>query len=158
MSDFIRVDGLKELDAQLAGLGTVAGFKALRGGMMGASRPMFQAIKANANATGIRGFDAGSTAAAMGRWTRKTTPTRTTLFIGPRNKNKKALALWNAKHNANITRLNHFHLVEFGSINGPAQPFMRPGFETTKLIVVQNFARELRKSIAKQAASGRRAR
>lgn len=150
MTDFVKVEGLKELDKKLANLGSVAGFKALRGGLMGASRPMFQAAKANAAATGIRGFDAGATAAAMGRWTRKETPTRTVLFIGPRNKNKKALALWNAKHDADVSRLTHFHLVEFGSINGPAQPFMRPAFDATKLIVVQNFGGELRKSIAKQ--------
>ena len=151
MTDFVRLEGLKELDEALARLPKEVGFKTLRSALMAASRPMFQTAKANASATGVKGFDAGATAAAMGRWTKKFAPTRTVLFIGPRNKNKKALALWNAKHGTEVKRLNHFHLVEFGSKNGPPQPYLRPAFEQTKLLVAQSVGRELSKALVKAA-------
>jgi len=87
----------------------------------------------------------------MGRWTRKISPKVTILFLGPKNKSKPGLALWNAKHNKSATRLKHFHLVEFGSIHGPSQPFMRPAFESTRLVYVRNFGRELARAIEKFA-------
>jgi HK97 gp10 family phage protein len=148
-NDTITVEGLKQLDKQLAGLGTKVGLKALRGGMMAASKPMFVAAKANAAGLGTEGQDAGSTAAAMGRFTKKLSPTKTALFIGPKNASKRAVALWNAKHNREVKRLGHFHLMEFGSIHNKASPFMRPAFDTTAFLVVNLFGRELRKSIAK---------
>lgn len=152
MAETVKVKGLKELDNALAKLPKAVGFKALRSGMMEASRPMFLAAKANAASTGIRGYDAGATAQAMGRYTRKLSPTRTGLFIGPKNKDKKALALWNQKHGREAKRLRHFHLLEFGSEHGPAQPYLRPAFESTKMVVVNNFRASLKKHIEKQAA------
>ena len=148
---FVKVEGLKELDKKLARLPKKTGFNALRSAMMAASRPMFQTARANALATGVKGFDAGATAAAMGRWTRKITPTTTVMFLGPKNQNKKALALWNAAHGGKAKRLRHFHLVEFGSIKGPAQPFLRPAFQATGMLFVRAFGRELGKSIEKAA-------
>ncbi len=109
------------------------------------------AAKKNAQATGIKGFDAGATAAAMGRFSKKAGPKRLILFIGPKNKAKKAVNLWNQKHGTDIKRLNHFHLVEFGSAKGPAQPFMRPAFESTKLLVARSFGKILAAQIDKQA-------
>ena len=154
MAEFIKLEGLKELDEALSKLPNDIGFKTLRSGLMAASRPMFLAARANAQSTGIKNRDAGATAAAMGRWTRKEGKNRTTLYLGPKNKNKKALGLWNSKHNPEkpATRLNHFHLVEFGSVHGGAQPFLRPAFDTTKELVARNFAGELRKQIDKAAA------
>lgn len=149
---FAELKGISELDKKLAKLGPQVGFKALRGGLMGASRPMFQAAKRSAEATGIKGYDAGATAAAMGRWTKKTGPKQTTLFLGPKNKHKKALALYNAKHGTEIKRLRHFHLLEFGSVKMAAQPFLRSAFEATKMTFIRNFGNELRKSIEKFAA------
>ena len=74
MAEAMKLHGLKELDRALADLqklGGNAGFKALRSGMMQASKPLFLAARAGAAATGIKDFDAGATAAAMGRWTKK---------------------------------------------------------------------------------------
>ena len=133
----------------LIDLGPVAGFKALRSGLMAASRPMFVAAKANAISTGLKGYDSDAMGAAMARGTRKITKNRTTLWIGPRNKNKKALAIYNAYHGTDYKRLNYFHLVEWGSVNGGAQPFMRPAFESTKLVVVSNLAKEIGKAVDK---------
>ena len=153
MADTVKLDGLKELDAKLAKMPAKLGFKALRSAMMLTSKPMFLAAKAKAESTGIRGRDAGATAAAMGRWTRKITPTSTVLMLGPKNKNAKALALYNAMHGGDVQRLNHFHLLEFGSINGGAQPFLRPAFESTKLQFAYSFGKNLAATIEKVARS-----
>jgi HK97 gp10 family phage protein len=147
----IKLTGLKELDAKLARMDRKLGFKALRSALNEAAKPMFLAAKKNAQATGIKGFDAGSTAAAMGRFSKKRGPKSLELFIGPKNKAKKAVNLWNQKHGTDITRLNHFHLVEFGSKKGPAQPFMRPAFESTKVTVARSFGKILAIQIEKQA-------
>lgn len=149
--DFIKLEGLKALDKKLAKLGKEVGFKVLRSGLMQASKPMFVAAKANAAATGIKGFDAGATAIAMGRWTRKTSKSKTTLFMGPKNKFKKAVTAWNEFHGRDAKRLNHFHLLEFGSIHGGAQPFLRPAFMAHASAVARSFGRELGKAIDKQA-------
>ena len=151
MTDFIRVDGLQELDRKLSKMDQKTGFKTLRSAMMAASRPTFLAAKANALAVGIRGKDSGATAAAMSRWTRKIKDSRTVLFIGPKNRHKKALAIYNEANGTDIKRLRHFHLTEFGSVHGPAQPYMRPAFASTWQQVARSFAGELRKAINKVA-------
>jgi HK97 gp10 family phage protein len=147
--EFVKTKGLKELDQALADLGSVQGFKALRGGLMAASKPMFLAAKANALATGIKGRDSDATAASMGRWTRKETNRRTTLYLGPKSKLKKALAIYNAFHGTNVKKLRHFHLVEFGSVHGGAQPFLRPAFAATVRLVISEFGGHLAKQIEK---------
>lgn len=155
MADMLKLKGLKQLDRKLASMDKKLAFKALRKALMAASKPMFLAARANAMATGVKGRDAGSTAAAMGRFVKKITPKRTALFIGPKSKSKKALALWNAANGEKATRLGHFHLLEFGSIHGPSQPYMRPAFEATKWVVAKTFGTELNKAIillAKQRA------
>lgn len=161
MADFARVEGLRELDKMLADLGEVAGFKALRSAMMASSRPMFQAARANAAATGLGGTDSDAMAASMSRGTRKEGRTRTTLWIGPRNKSKKGLAIYNAfwepRGRKPIKRLGYFHMVEFGTSKMTAQPFMRPAFLATANIVVANFAKELGKAIDKQGRKNARA-
>ncbi len=151
MAETIKLFGLKELDAKLARMSAKTGFKALRSALNEAAKPMFLQARSNAQATGIKGFDAGATAAAMGRFSKKRGPKRLELFIGPKNKAKKALNLWNQKHGTNIRRLQHFHLVEFGSVKGPAQPFMRPAFEKTKVAVAKSFGKILAEQIEKQA-------
>jgi HK97 gp10 family phage protein len=151
MAETIKLSGLKELDRKLAAMDKKVGFKTLRSAMMEASKPMFLLARTKAQATGVRGFDAGATAAAMGRWTKKIKSNRTVLFIGPKNKAKKAVNLWNAKHGTKATRLNHFHLVEFGSVKGPGQPFLRPAFDATKVSVARNFGKVLARQIEKAA-------
>jgi HK97 gp10 family phage protein len=136
MAEFVKTTGLKELDAK------------------DTSAPMFKLAKQNAAATGIKGFDAGATAAAMGRWTKKLKETRTAQFIGPKNKAKKAVNLWNMKHGTDVKRLNHFHLLEFGSARGPAQPFLRPAFDASKFQMVNAFGRNLAARIEKAAGRG----
>ena len=156
MAETIKLTGLKELDAKLAKMDKAVGFKTLRSALNDTSKPMFLLAKQKAQATGIKGFDAGATAAAMGRWTKKIKEKRTVLFMGPKNKQKKAVNLWNQKHGTDIKRLGHFHLLEFGSAHGPAQPFLRPAFDATKLQMARDFGKNLATRIEK--AAGRAAR
>lgn len=143
--DMFAIEGLKEVDKMLADMGSALGFKALRTGMMNAAKPTFLLARANAIATGLGNTDSDAMGAAMSRGTRKITPTRTTHWIGPRNKSKKALAIYNAFHSGRppVKRLNYFHMVEWGSIHGQAQPFMRPAFAATAPTVVRNLAKEI---------------
>jgi len=151
MAETIKLFGLKELDAKLARMDAKLGAKALRSALNEAAKPMFLKARSNAQATGIKGFDAGATAAAMGRFSKKEGPKRLILFVGPKNKAKRAVNLWNQKHGTDVKRLSHFHLVEFGSIKGPAQPFLRPAFENTKVAVARSFGKILAAQIEKQA-------
>jgi HK97 gp10 family phage protein len=141
--DFIKVEGLQNVEKMLIDLGPAAGFKALRSGLMQASKPMFAAAKVAALATGLKGFGSDAMAAAMSRGTKKVTPHRTTLWIGPKNKHKKALAIYNSAHGTNHKRLNYFHLVEWGAVHMAAQPFMRPAFAATSGMVVRNLGKEI---------------
>ena len=147
--DLIKIQGLRELDAKLAQLPTKVGFKVLRSAMMASTSGMFKAARRNAEATGVKGYDSGATAAAMSRWVKKASPTKTILYLGPRSKNKKALAIWNAKFNANVTRLRHFHLLEFGSERGPAQPYLRPAFAANARMAAESFKTNIEKQLAK---------
>jgi HK97 gp10 family phage protein len=151
VAETIKLFGLKELDAKLARMDSKLGAKALRSALNEAAKPMFLKARTNAQATGIKGFDAGATAAAMGRFSKRAGPKRMILFIGPKNKAKRALNLWNAKHGTDVKRLNHFHLVEMGSVHGPAQPYLRPAFEATKVAVAKSFGKILARQIEKQA-------
>lgn len=149
MAETIRVDGLKELDRQLAKLEKATGGKVLKGALMDAARPIWKAARTNAEATGIRGQDAGALAAAMGRWAKIVNKRRVIVFIGPRKRSKKGLAVYNAKHGTDIRNLVHAHMVEFGTMKDPAQPYMRPAFEQNKLIAAQRFGKRLAERILK---------
>lgn len=153
MVDRVPVKGLKELDRALAKLDKTTGAKVLRGALYDATLPMFKAARANAAATGVRGFDVDALAAAMSRWSRVLKKRTTAVFIGPRTKSKKALALYNDLHDTKIKGIRHGHLVEFGSQHGPAQPFLRPAFDSNKRLVVSRFSKRLATRIDKVRAS-----
>lgn len=147
--DFVKVEGLKEVDQMLSELGPQLGFKALRSGFMQATKPSFLAAKIAAAGTGLKGRDSDAMAAAMSRGTRKVTPYITEHWIGPKAKNKKALGIYNAYHGTEYKSLRYFHLVEWGSEHGPAQPFMRPSFAATWKLSVSNLTKEIGKAIDK---------
>lgn len=150
MVEKVRVEGLRELDRKLKRLGDeVAGKKVMRGALFDAAKPIF--LGARANAESVR--DSGALAAAMGRWFRQLSRTMFAMFVGPRSRSKKAVALWTAAHGAppRGNRLNHAHLTEFGSREGRAQPFMRPAFDANAPRSVGIFAKRLRERIEKIA-------
>jgi len=147
--EFVRVEGMENVEQMLINLGPVAGFKALRSGLMQASKPLFAAAKATAAATGLKGHGSDAMAAAMSRGTKKVTPNITQLWVGPKNKHKKALAIYNSAHGTTLKRLNYFHLVEWGAVHMAAQPFMRPAFAATSKIAVANLGKEIGRAVDK---------
>lgn len=148
-----KVEGLKALDTKLAALGSEVGFKTLRSAMMDSTKPAVAVVKSAARATGLRGHDSEAMSEAVGRWTKKITNNSTVLFMGPKNKAKKALNIYNDFHDTNYSRLNYFHLVEFGSVNNPAQPWLRPSFQALAPSIVRVFGKNLATRIEK---AGRR--
>lgn len=153
MADPVRVEGLRELDRKLGKMEEVAAKKVLRGAMMDAANPIWRSARANAEATGIRGQDSGALAAAMGRWFRVLGRKRFALFIGPRSRSAKGVALWSAKHGREPKggRLRHAHLTEFGTSKAPAQPYLRPAFDTQKGNAIRTLGRKLKARIEKIA-------
>lgn len=164
----VTLTGLDELDRNLRKLEVSARGKALRSALMFASTPMFQ--KAKANAAAIK--DSGALFAAMGRWSRigkRALPGRpdgrgvtdrkaVSTFIGPRMKNRKALALWNAAHPQRrpLTAIPHGHLAEFGSEGFAGHRYMTRAFDAHKFSAVGRFRTSLRKQIDKVRSVGRR--
>lgn len=57
------------------------------------------------------------------------------------------------KKGQRIARAPHAHLVEFGTVNMPAEPSLRPAFDTEKRRAVDVMADRLRKDIAKATKS-----
>ena len=158
MTEPVRVEGLRELDRKLSRVAEITSpanaKKILRSAMMSATLPVLNAAKSNAQSEQIR--DSGALAASMGRWFPQETRTRFTLFIGPRSKNKKAIALWTQKHGAPPKggRLRHAHIVEFGSERQAATPFLRPACESNQARMLSIFRRRLRDLVLKAARRG----
>jgi len=145
----VKVEGLRELDRKLERLGEVAGKKALRGAMMDAANPIWKSARSNASAPSFK--DSGALAAAMGRWFKQIGRTKFALFIGPRSKSRKGVALWTARHGRPPKNglLRHAHLMEFGTRNQPAEPFLRPAFYSNLSNATRIFATKLRERIIK---------
>lgn len=57
------------------------------------------------------------------------------------------------KKGQRIARAPHAHFPEFGTVNMPAEPSLRPAFDTEKMRALDVMADRLRKGIAKAAKS-----
>lgn len=149
----VEVEGLKELERDLLALGNGFGMKTLRSGLRTASKPMFNMAKGNA----LVMEDSGATAEAMRIKTAiDSRNSSAVVYIGPSPKNKKAIALWDARHNSKepTKGLHHFHLLEYGGGNvKSARPFLRDAFDSQAMKLLNNFKDTLRKQIAKTIKS-----
>jgi len=126
----VQVEGLKELEAKLIKLGGVAGGKVLRQALMAAANPMVKSAKAKVP------VDRGKLKSN----------------IRKRSKLGKGKSNTVAEVMMGVTKKAWYgHLVEFGTINTPAQPFLRPAFDENKTKVVQLFRAQLEKRIKKVA-------
>lgn len=153
MPEPVKIEGLRDLDRRLSRLDEVTGKKVMRGAMMDAANPIWKSARANAEATGIRGQGSGALAAAMGRWFRVLARKRFALYIGPRSRSPKGVALWAAKHGREPEggRLRHAHITEFGTSKAPAQPYLRPAYDTQHNNSVRRFGRRLKERILRAA-------
>lgn len=121
----IQVRGLKELEQRLIDMGSVAGAKAMRSAMFTASKPILDHAKATAPKR------SGALAQALSRTFQSKRLSASTLFsagegtrfdvfIGPKTKNRTAIALYNLVYKRKRQRrgIYHGHFLEFGTKRG----------------------------------------
>jgi hypothetical protein len=171
----IKVTGLREIEAQLASLGSKQGTKILRASMLAASRPILQ--QAQSNVASIQGgsgalhkslgmrFYAGQQnvgedgVPAMGG--------RFSVQVAPITRNRVAVALHNLIYGRKRKGIFYGHLIEFGHrivtrgqkiVKGsvPPRPFLKPALDSKGAIAVGRLADEIRTRIAKHLAKNRK--
>lgn len=156
----IEVKGLRDAIRELDRLtDKVTGQKILRRVASKALAPM--KLYAKSNATLVK--ESGAMAAAISLTTRlggtvrglaaNDAATRNTAVTGAvytRNKSKRALAIYNAYHGRDdVSRLRHFHLVEFGTARTRAKAPVTKAYEQAKRRVIPDLATLLRAELAK---------
>lgn len=163
----VEVVGLAEVTRELERIaGQMTGQKILRRAASKSMRPMKTAAKVNAASV----KESGAMAAAMSLTTRAgaavkglgenigaSGDTAVVAAVFPRNKQKRALAIYNAFHNRAggkgqkkpATRLRHLHLVEFGTKRTAAKWPLTRAYDATKGKVVPGLVVLLRDELDK---------
>jgi HK97 gp10 family phage protein len=149
----IKVTGLKEIQQQLINLGSIAGTKAMRGAMRAATKPLLQKAKATAPSRSgalrealaqtfsVSAFGSGS---------------RFSILVGPKVKNRTAVALYNLIYRTKRRGIYHGHFLEFGTATGTkATGFLRNALESTAQQCVSLLGSEIKKRIDKALISKR---
>lgn len=158
----VTVRGLKELEARLREMGSVAGTKAMRSAMFTATKPILDRAKANApvrsGALRLALSRTFAVAATGGRLLFGDAPgTRFSILIGPKVRNRTAIALYNLVYKPRTPRrgIFHGHLVEFGTSRGTRRTdFLKRALESSVSESVNKLAEALRKRI--EAAARKR--
>ncbi len=144
MANRVRIDGLRELEAALANLPKATGKNVLRRVLKKASAGTVADAQANApRDTGGLSQSIIIGARLNGRQTslnRKEAGSRSAveMFIGPSYAKGKGG--------------RHGHLLEFGTVKMPAQPFMRPAWDANKDAALRSISDDLGSEIEKAAA------
>lgn len=157
MTGSVSIKGLKEIDANLAKLGKVAGAKIMRGSLYAASKPILDQAKAN---TAAWPKGSGALNLALGR--RYTVAasdvggSKFSVSIGPKVKHRTALSLYNLfyKRSKRLKGIFYGHLLEFGHKDRaggdvPAKPFLLRALQSKQSEAVQLLATKLRAAIAR---------
>lgn len=158
----VTVRGLKELEARLRDIGSVAGTKAMRSAMFTATKPILDRAKTNAPARSgalrlslSRTFGVKSTG---GRFTFGDGPGSIfSILIGPKVRNRTAVALYNLVYKPRRPRrgIFHGHFLEFGTKSGTRRTdFLKRALESTANEAVGKLAEALKKRI--EAAARKR--
>lgn len=129
------VFGGKELEAALKQLPNATGKGVLRRAIKKASEPTVVAAEALAPRGPTGNLKASITVNTKLKKSQRTgRPEGVELFIG-----------------AETPKGQHAHLLEFGTVKMPAQPFMRPAWDATKKKVLEAIETEIWKALAKSA-------
>lgn len=151
----IKVTGLKELQKKLIEIGSVSGTKSMRASMMAATK----LIQDRAKSTAPR--RSGALATAIGRtfsvknssgsiFTGEGSGARFSVLIGPKVKNKTAVALYNLVYKRKRPRrgIIHGHFLEFGTARGvKATNWLRNALQTVAQQSVDKLAEQLKRRI-----------
>jgi len=141
----VRVDGLRELGEAMRGLSAKVA-KRIAGQATAAAAKL---VKTTAQSN-IRQSPAIDTGSLLGAIIVKKLPKgklaglTVAHIVTVRGRGKPA-----NKKGQKIDRAPHAHLVEFGTVNMPAEPFLRPAYESEKRKAVDVIAERLRRGIAK---------
>ncbi len=156
----VTVRGLKELEARLREIGSVAGTKAMRSAMFTATKPILDRAKANApvrsgalrlaltRTFSVKSISGGFLEGAGSRFL---------VLIGPRAKNRTAVSLYNLTYRLRRPRrgIFHGHFVEFGTKRGTRRTdFLKRALETSAAEAANKLAEALKKRI--EAAARKR--
>lgn len=158
----IKVTGLKELQARLIEIGSVAGTKAMRSAMFTASKPILDRAKANAPVRSGALKQAISRTFAVrsmgGAYNFGEVPgSRFSILVGPKSKNRVAVTLYNLVYKPRRQRrgIYHGHFLEFGTARGTRRTdFLRRAIESSANEAVSRLAEALKKRI--EAAARKR--
>lgn len=148
----VRVDGLRELGAALKELGNVVGTRIARASTAAGARIVKD--QAIANVVRSPSVDTGSLRDSIITKRAPKGETRLTSehIVTVRGRGKPA-----NKKGQRINRAPHASMVEFGTVNMPAEPFLRPAFETTKGAAVEAIKGALQRGIDRAAKKAARA-
>jgi HK97 gp10 family phage protein len=150
----IKVYGLKELQDKLVEIGSVAGTKAMRSAMFTASKPILDRAKANAPTRSGALREALSRTFAiksLGGYRFGDGPgSRFSILVGPKVKNRTAIALYNLVYRPRKPRrgIFHGHFLEFGTRRGTRRTdFLKRAIEASASEAVNKLAEALKKRI-----------
>lgn len=145
MTVTVKITGLKDLEKQLDNLSKAAGKGAVRRSMMRAAKPLVALAKSQAPVrTGKLQGSIGVGATLNGRQTKlhrrlfRDASASVELFVGP-----SYLSADGGRHG---------HLLEFGTMKMPPQPFMRPAWDQDKMNMLERLKEELWLQIQKAVA------
>ena len=133
VDEMFDVHGLAELEDELAKLSKKAGTKVLRSSLMFASTPTLKAAKSKV-AFDPHSDENGHIKDALGRASKVLRNGSVSLRLGERKSGGKIPANYRI----------HGHLLEFGSRNMAAQPFLRPAMEQTVGTVLSRFTKKFK--------------
>lgn len=137
----VQVKGLRELGAAMRALGDDMALKIARAATSAAAQPVKK--KAIANVIASPSVDSGSlkSSVIVKRLGKKESKLTSEHIVTVRGRGKKK------KDGTRQTEAPHGSKVEFGTVNMPAEPFLRPAFESEKGNALQAIQNTLRRRI-----------
>ena len=136
-----EVKGLRELGAAMKALGNDIGLKIARAATSAAAQPVKKRAIANIIASPSVRTGALKSSVIVKRLGRKESNLTSEHIVTVRGRGKKK------KGGTRQTEAPHGHLVEFGTVHMPAEPFLRPAFESEKGNALQAMQATLRRRI-----------
>jgi HK97 gp10 family phage protein len=151
----ITVSGLKELQQRLVAIGAVSGTKAMRSSMFTATKPIIDKAKATVPVRSgalrqsiTRSFSVKNNGGSV--FFGDGAGSRFTINVGPRVRNRTAVALYNLVYKLKhpIRGIFYGHFIEFGTASGTkATHWLRNALESTADAAVELLASTLKKRI-----------
>lgn len=137
----VQVKGLRELGAAMKALGNDMGLKIARAATAAAAQPVKK--RAIANVIASPSVDTGSlkSSVIVKRLGKKESKLTSEHIVTVRGRGKKK------KDGTRQTAAPHGSKVEFGTVHMPAEPFLRPAFESEKGNALQKMQDTLRRRI-----------